>query len=296
MNVTASGPDTAKNFNFEFSGLKEKGDPGEPGPKGDPGEPGPKGDPGTAAGFGTVTATVTNTTGTPSVTVTTSGPDTAKNFDFAFSGLKGESGDPASVPAYTVEKLTLAAYANSAAEYAIKKDGVALTPNIIIPRHGLYINDVAPVFTHVDIPSGSRFLSTSTFSVDWSLDMYTTKGVVCDFRLYPKTNSQYTINMSGVSSSFSIGLTSAKTVEISGRKISMDTYQSVGKIFVLQSYAQSFKVNTTSTDRLYLCCKLCGGGSLMNKYFELTFFPLDSDPTKWMYLGSSANCNLIQLS
>lgn len=50
------------------------------------------GAPGAAAGFGTPTATVDNTTGTPSVQVTASGPDTAKIFAFAFSGLKGETG------------------------------------------------------------------------------------------------------------------------------------------------------------------------------------------------------------
>ena len=59
------------------------------GPKGDTGDTGATG---AAAGFGTPSATVTATTGTPSVSVTASGPDTAKVFDFAFSGLKGETG------------------------------------------------------------------------------------------------------------------------------------------------------------------------------------------------------------
>lgn len=53
-----------------------------------------KGVTGAAAGFGTPTASITNTTGTPSVTVTSSGDNTAKVFNFAFSGLKGEKGDP----------------------------------------------------------------------------------------------------------------------------------------------------------------------------------------------------------
>lgn len=72
-----------------------QGPPGEQGPKGDTGDTGPQGPEGPAgpaAGFGTPTATVDNTTGTPSVQVTASGPDTAKIFAFAFSGLKGETG------------------------------------------------------------------------------------------------------------------------------------------------------------------------------------------------------------
>ena len=58
-----------------------------------PGEQGPQGNPGAAAGFGEATATVDDTSGTPSVDVETSGPDTAKVFTFAFSGLKGTKGD-----------------------------------------------------------------------------------------------------------------------------------------------------------------------------------------------------------
>ena len=48
---------------------------------------------GTSAGFGEISATVDNSTGTPNVTVTTSGTNEAKNFTFAFTGLKGEKGE-----------------------------------------------------------------------------------------------------------------------------------------------------------------------------------------------------------
>ena len=88
--VEASGPDTAKVFTFAFSGLKgETGPRGEQGPQGATGTQGPQG---TAAGFGEATASVDGSTGTPDVTVSVSGPDTAKVFDFQFSGLKGETG------------------------------------------------------------------------------------------------------------------------------------------------------------------------------------------------------------
>ena len=53
------------------------------------GNPGEDGDP---AGFGSVTASVDDQVGTPSVSVSSSGPDTAKNFAFAFHNLKGETG------------------------------------------------------------------------------------------------------------------------------------------------------------------------------------------------------------
>lgn len=76
------------------------GKDGEQGPQGDPGPQGPAGAAGTAAGFGTPTATVDDTTGTPAVQITASGPDTAKIFNFAFSGLKGAKGDTG--PAYTL--------------------------------------------------------------------------------------------------------------------------------------------------------------------------------------------------
>lgn len=69
------------------------GKDGAPGNDGEPGTPGEKGEPGTPAGFGEITATISDTSGTPSVTVTATGDNTAKNFAFAFSGLKGEPGE-----------------------------------------------------------------------------------------------------------------------------------------------------------------------------------------------------------
>lgn len=71
----------------------EKGDQGIPGEKGDKGETGANGQDGASDGFGTVTATVDNNSGTPSVVVDSSGNNTAKNFTFKFSNLKGQKGD-----------------------------------------------------------------------------------------------------------------------------------------------------------------------------------------------------------
>lgn len=68
---------------------------------------GADGAPGAAGGFGTPTATVTTSTGTPTVSVSASGPDTAKVFNFAFSGLKGEKGDPGQTITYNASSKIL---------------------------------------------------------------------------------------------------------------------------------------------------------------------------------------------
>ena len=71
------------------TGKPSRGEQGLTGPQG---AAGPKGDTGEAAGFGVPVATVENSVGVPEVTVSASGPDTAKVFSFAFSGIKGETG------------------------------------------------------------------------------------------------------------------------------------------------------------------------------------------------------------
>ena len=71
------------------TGKPSRGEQGLTGPQG---AAWPKGDTGEAAGFGVPLATVEDSMGVPEVTVSASGPDTAKVFSFAFSGIKGETG------------------------------------------------------------------------------------------------------------------------------------------------------------------------------------------------------------
>lgn len=83
VTITASGPDTAKIFNFAFKNLR--------------------GEPGKAAGFGTITATVDDNIGTPSVTVTESGTNEKKNLAFDFRNLRGPQGPAGDSFAFSVE-------------------------------------------------------------------------------------------------------------------------------------------------------------------------------------------------
>lgn len=89
VTVTKTGTETQPAFNFAFTGLK--GERGETGQTGATGERGATGEDGKTPDI-TVIATVDETTGTPAVDVTKSGTTENPIFDFAFSGLKGESG------------------------------------------------------------------------------------------------------------------------------------------------------------------------------------------------------------
>ena len=126
---------------------------------------------GLSAGFGNVTATVSNTTGTPNVTVTASGPDTAKNFSFAFSGLKGESGTPSHITTYS-----MSATAESSTDgiidqtYALTADGLDKGDYIHTKKSGVhidndqnYIKRTIPMFTSITVAaSGSSTINART--------------------------------------------------------------------------------------------------------------------------------------
>lgn len=101
--------------------------------KGERGETGESGQPGISAGFGQVTATIDDTIGNPDVIVETSGDNTAKNFSFLFSGLKGEKGDPGT---NEIDESTITSFSG-----IIKGNGANLTQALVNEDYAQPVQD-----------------------------------------------------------------------------------------------------------------------------------------------------------
>ena len=93
MTGTAENP--ILNLTIPRGDTGKQGEQGQPGQDGAPGEKGETG----ATPVITVTATVDNSVGTPSVQVTKSGTTAAPAFAFAFSNLKGDTGEVGDISA-----------------------------------------------------------------------------------------------------------------------------------------------------------------------------------------------------
>ncbi len=94
VSVTTSGPNTALDIDFSFTGLKgADGAKGEEGAQGLPGQDGTDGVDGKNADITAITATISeDATGTPKATVTKTGPTENMQLVFDFVNIRGKDG------------------------------------------------------------------------------------------------------------------------------------------------------------------------------------------------------------
>lgn len=117
------------------------------------------GNTGSPAGFGTISVTVDSNTGSPTALVTSNGPDTAKNLNFSFFGLKGERGE---------RGTGLQISGTYASQQNLPTPASALVGNVYIagsPGNYWYVTKNGTYYSWTD---GGPISGTSITLVDWT--------------------------------------------------------------------------------------------------------------------------------
>ena len=255
VKVTASGPDTAKVFAFEF-GI----------PQGLPGQDGQNGKDGAAAGFGEITAEAeTLEAGSAATaTVTASGEDTAKSLAFKFGIPKGAKGSGGAGGAEVIGYADYLDLASKDAEtlYAVTYGGNAdiflgstrITRNIteVLP-------DAITVEGSAEVTSGSG--ATATYTATFSPSGTTEAGLK-----WSLTGTAAAIDaVTGLLTASGRGLVTVTATSISRPSVSGSKPVSVNESMAVTFSGQGFGTSLGST---YKCLILTVDGT--TKYTLMT--------------------------
>lgn len=255
VKVTASGPDTAKVFAFEF-GI----------PQGLPGQNGQNGKDGAAAGFGEITAEAeTLEAGSEATaTVTASGEDTAKSLAFRFGIPRGAKGSGGAGGAEVIGYADFLDLASKDAEtlYAVTYGGNAdiflgstrITRNIteVLP-------DAITVEGSAEVTGGSG--ATAAYTASFSPSDTTEMGLK-----WSLTGSAATIDaVTGLLTASGRGLVTVAATSISRPSVSGSKPVSVNESMAVTFSGQGFGTSLGST---YKCLILTVDGT--TKYTLMT--------------------------